>query len=121
MNVLSKKELRDQYKNRICIGGVYCIKCHGNSKSWLGSATDLQGFKNRFSFSVMTNSCPELYMKEDWNEFGASSFTFEVLEEISKKDTQTAGEFAEDVATLLEMWNEKNNISIPGRENDAEQ
>ncbi len=104
---IDKKELREKYKNRICTGGVYCIKCKGNSDYWLRSATDLQGAKNRFEFSVKTNSCLDLHMKKDWALFGPESFVFDVLEEIQKKETQTNKEFASDVAVLLELWLEK--------------
>jgi hypothetical protein len=46
---------------------------------------------------------------EDWKLYGASSFSFEILEEIHKKETQSDREFADDVATLLELWTEKMN------------
>ncbi len=46
-------------------------------------------------------------MREAWLQFGADAFSFEVAEEIMKKDTQTEAEFSEDVNVLLEMWQEK--------------
>lgn len=46
-------------------------------------------------------------MMVDWNRYGASSFVFETLEEITKKETQSDLEFADDLETLLEMWNER--------------
>lgn len=107
MKDISKKALKEQYKNRTCIGGVYRVKCRENSMNWIRSTTDMHGSKNRFDFSVLTNSCTETYMSEVWNQFGASSFSFEILEEIQKKETQSEREFADDVTTLLEMWTEK--------------
>jgi hypothetical protein len=79
---LTKKELKELYKNRVLIGGVYCIKCNGNDAQWIRRTTDMKGSKNRFQFSLSNNSCPEICMNESWNQFGASSFTFEALEEI---------------------------------------
>lgn len=110
MNEFSKKALKEQYKNRVCTGGIYCIKCAESLKKWIRSTIDLSGSKNRFDFSIATNSCPETYMKEDWNLYGASSFAFEILEEITKKETQSYQEFAYDIEALFEMWNgdEKN-------------
>lgn len=105
MKDFSKKALKEQYKNRVCVGGIYCVKCTESSKKWLRSTIDLKGVKNRFDFSVSTNSCPEISMKEDWNRYGASSFVFEILEELTKKETQSDREFADDVEILLEMWN----------------
>lgn len=87
--------------------GIYCVKCTESSKQWLRSTIDLKGSKNRFDFSVSTNFCPETYMMVDWNRYEASSFVFETLEEITKKETQSDLEFADDLETLLEMWNER--------------
>ncbi|WP_010250430.1 GIY-YIG nuclease family protein [Acetivibrio cellulolyticus] len=105
MEKLSKKALKEQYKNRTVIGGVYCIKC--NSNLWIRATKNMQGSKNRFAFSVLNNYCPETCMIESWNQFGASNFTFEILEELEKKETQTDREFSDDVNTLLEIWTEK--------------
>jgi hypothetical protein len=107
MNGFTKKELKEQYKNRICIGGIYCVKCTESSKRLLRSTIDLKGSKNRFEFSLLINVCPEKSLIEDWKLYGASSFTFEILEEITKKETQSEKEFADDVATLLEIWSER--------------
>ncbi|GLC81661.1 GIY-YIG nuclease family protein [Lacrimispora brassicae] len=107
MERLSKKDLKEQYKNRVLIGGVYCIKCNDNINFGIRATKDMQGSKNRFAFFVSTDSCPETSMIEAWKQFGASAFSFEILEEIQKKETQTEREFSDDVNTLLEMWTEK--------------
>lgn len=112
MESLSKKALKEQYKNRALIGGVYCVKCNGHSNYWTRATMDMQGSKNRFLFSVSNNSCPEPCMMEAWKQFGASAFSFEILEEMQKKETQTELEFSEDVNTLLEIWTEKS-IKMP--------
>ena len=107
MERLSKKDLKEQYKNRVLIGGVYCIKCNDNISFGLRATKDMQGSKNRFAFFVSTDSCPETSMIEAWKQFGASAFSFEIMEEIQKKETQTEREFSDDVNTLLEMWTKK--------------
>ena len=114
MGKLSKKDLKEQYKNRVIIGGVYCVKCSDTDNRWTRATTDMQGSKNRFAFSVSTNSCPETCMIEAWKQFGATAFSFEILEEIKKKETQTAREFSDDVNTLLELWTEKRNVEQKG-------
>ncbi len=98
--------MKEQYKNRAIIGGVYYVKCNSNNKLWILTTTDMQGIKNRFEFSVSINSCPETCMIKAWNQFGASAFTFEILEEMQKKETQTDREFSDDLNTLLEIWTE---------------
>ncbi|MGE4509286.1 MAG: GIY-YIG nuclease family protein [Eubacteriaceae bacterium] len=100
-----KKALKEQYKNKQIVGGIYGIRC--GEKIWLKSTKDLEGQKNRFAFSVKTDSCPEPAMLKDWKSCGREAFSFDVLEELEKKESQTDREFKEDLAVLLEIWREK--------------
>ena len=43
-------------------------------------------------------------MREDWERYGIGAFSFAVLEELEKKETQSEAEFARDIETLLELW-----------------
>lgn len=115
----SQKELKEKYKNRVRIGGVYCIKCKDTNDLWIRGTKDIHSSKNRFAFSVSMNSCPELCMADQWKLPGPGAFTFEILEEIEKEDTQTEGEFEEDINSLVEYWNEK--IKIPEKQENLEQ
>ncbi len=108
MERLTKKEIKEQYKNRRFIGGVYSIKCDGNGREWIKSTTDLEGQSNRFNFFVTTNTCPEPAMRSEWEQFGAGAFSFSVLEKLEKGETQTNKEFAEDIQALYEMWLKEN-------------
>lgn len=107
MEKLSKKEIREQYKNRIVIGGVYSIKCNSSGRIWIKSTEDIAGQMNKFEFFVSTNLCPEPSMCSDWNQYGAKSFSFVVLENLEKGETQTDKEFADDIHILYDMWIEK--------------
>jgi len=107
MNLDVKKALKAQYKNRSVVGGVFCIRCAPSGNAWLRSATDIQGAQNRFAFSLSTNFCPEPCMAELWAQHGAAAFSFEVLETLEKKDTQTDREFLDDVSVLFEIWTKK--------------
>jgi len=40
-------------------------------------------------------------------KYGAEAFSFEILEEIEKKDSQTTDEFKEDLMVLEQLWAEK--------------
>lgn len=106
MNI-SKKELQAQYKEREVIGGVYAIKNTENGKILIDSAVNLQGIKNRFEFSQKTGSCVDMKLQKDWAEYGSAAFSFEVLEELKKGETQNDKEFKADVNMLKEMWLEK--------------
>lgn len=107
METQSKKALKENYKNRTVVGGIYGIKCHGTDRIWIKSTKDMAGQKNRFGFAVATNSCPEPGMLREWKQYGVKSFSFVVLEEIEKGETQTEQEFSDDVAMLLEIWIDK--------------
>ena len=100
----TKKELQDKYKEREIIGGVYAIKNTMNNKIFLDVATDLRGIKNRFEFAQKTGSCIHVKLRDDWNNYGSGQFVFEVLEELTKGDTQTAEGFKEDLIFLKDMW-----------------
>ena len=110
MEKQSRKELQQQYKNRTVIGGVFCITCDASGRKWIKSATDMEGEKNKYEFFIKTKLCPEPGMSAEWNQYGAESFHFSVIEELKKGETQTDREFSEDLKTMLEMWKEKNNI-----------
>lgn len=89
------------------IGGVCAIKNTQNNKVLLLPAPDLQGCRNRFDFSQKTGGCVNIKLQNDWNKYGPQAFTFHVLEELEKKETQSAKEFKEDLKTLMELWREK--------------
>lgn len=102
-----RKELLLEYKARKVSGGVYKITNTANERFLLKAVTNLQGDKNHFEFSQKTNSCVFLSMQKEWNEYGADAFTFEILEEIEMKDTQTLKDFKDDLKVLEEIWAEK--------------
>jgi len=112
MENISRKALKEQYKSRVVIGGVYRIKCSGIRAKWLRATTDMKGAANRYQFLFTSGTCPEPCMAEAWKQYGPSSFSFEVMEELQKKETQTDREFSDDVNTLLELWLEKQNQEL---------
>ncbi|GAA0862888.1 GIY-YIG nuclease family protein [Paraclostridium tenue] len=102
-----KKEFIMEYKERPVTGGVYKITNTMSGNYLLMNDIDLKSTKNRFDFSVKTDMSMHPKMSKDWKEFGSNSFTFEVLEEIEKKDAQSKESFKEDLKKLEEIWAEK--------------
>ena len=102
----NKKALIHAYKTKKDIGGICKITNSKNGKILLFAAPDLVGAKNRFEFSCKTQSCFQLELKTDWQEFGPQAFSFEVVEELEKMPDQTNKEFRDDLKELLLMWQE---------------
>ena len=102
-----RKELRSQYAEREIVGGVYAVRNTLNNKLLIDAATDLKGSKNRFEFARKTGSCVYIKLQQDWTKQGSDQFTFEVLEELKKGETQTQAEFRADIDLLRELWREK--------------
>ena len=107
MDTNSRKALKDAYKEKPLIGGIYCIRCSGNDRMWLKSTNNLAGQQNKFKFAISVNASPEPSMNAEWAQYGAQSFSFAILEQLQKKETQTESEYAEDIGVLLALWTEK--------------
>ncbi len=103
----TKQELRNAYKERKVVGGVYAIKNTVTGRMLLLKAADLKGAENRFIFSKDNPKALNLKLMPDIKEHGTDIFAFEVLEELNKKPTQTDKEFSSDLDELLELWQEK--------------
>ena len=100
---MNRKELINQYKNRIEIGGIFAIKNRVSNKWYVDSSPDLAAAKNRFDF--MGDS----YMKiaNDYKAQKGMGFVFEILEELQKGQSQSDKEFQDDLALLKTIWLEK--------------
>ena len=107
MDSQKKKELIAGYKERKISGGVYMITNTKTGMRLLAAETNLEGSKNKFDFCIKTNLCSYPKLQEEWKRYGAQAFTFEVLEELKKDETQTDREFAQDIGALFELWQER--------------
>ena len=107
MDAAKKRELRNAYKEQPIMGGIYRVQCEGNQRAWIRSARNLEGQRNKYEFAMSIHSCPEPGMRAEWEQYGEASFSFTVLETLTKKETQTEQEYLEDLGVLLEMWLEK--------------
>ena len=107
MDTARRKELRNAYKSRPIVGGVCCITCSGNQRRLLQATRNIEGLKNRFDFAMSTGTSPDPSLRGEWEKYGSTSFSFSVLEEIEKMESQTQQDFADDIDALYKMWLEK--------------
>ena len=102
----SRKELQREYMERVKPSGVYQVRNLANGKVLLGSSLNLEGLLNRNRFTLRNNSHPNKELQQDWNQFGADQFAFEILEVIPVQDDPNFN--LRDELTLLEqIWLEK--------------
>lgn len=106
-----KREARAAYKGRVVVGGVYAITNTVTGRRLVEATQSLAASRNRFEFAQTTGlAALPLSLQKDWQQYGAESFVFEVLEELERGETQTPQEFANDLKVLKELWLEKGRI-----------
>lgn len=102
----SKKEINREYLERPKPAGVFQVKNTANGKLLLGSSLNLEGALNGHKFTLKIGSHRNKGLQNDWNEYGAESFVFEILETVQVREDPNFN--LGDELTLLEMiWLEK--------------
>jgi type II secretory pathway component PulK len=101
---MTKKELKNEYLQNHRPMGVFQIRNIVNDKVLIGASLDLSGIINRHKFQLKMGNHPNAALQAEWNEFGAESFAFEILDEITPKEGRNN---REEVTVLEELWLEK--------------
>ena len=104
---IDRKERIREYKGTPRRAGVYRVRNTATGRSLIGATPDLPGMLNRQRFQLEMGSHPDRELQADWNELGADAFEFEVLDELEPRESEPAGDPAEDLRALKEMWLEK--------------
>ena len=102
----SRKELREEYKQRKYRMGVFQIKNLINNKIYVGSSQDLDAIwhAQKLQLNVGIHSNDDL--QKDWKESGPDNFTFEILEMLKQIDDKPQ-EIEKELKSLEEMIVEK--------------
>jgi group I intron endonuclease len=104
--VKSRKDIVTEYKERQKPAGVFHVKNTVNGKVLLGSSLNLEGPLNLHKFMLSTGHHDNKTLQQEWNEYGADKFVFEILEVV--KVTTNPNFNLDDELTLLEqIWLEK--------------
>lgn len=104
---MDKKEIKEAYKQRKIIGGIYRVTNTRDGMYLFNYSPNIQAKQNAFDFAVSSNMVYDNRLRKDWEALGGVGFKFEVLEILEKKKDQTQEQFIEDLKALAEMWDEK--------------
>lgn len=104
---MDKKNLKITYKFADRPMGVYQIKNRANGKVLVGSSMNLDGRRNRFGFEVKHGSIAnDRAIRQDWEQYGAENFEFEVLELLKPGDDPDQ-DYRGALAALEQAWLDK--------------
>jgi len=105
--MLDKNELKNQYKQNQPRMGVYQIKNLSNGKIFIGRGMNVQGKLNSAKFQLEQGSHPNSEMQNDFKQYGAENFSFEVIDYLDPKKDDINFDYADDLKLLEQMWLEK--------------
>jgi len=104
--MISRSEIKKQYKQTVQPMGIYIIKNNVNGKIFLGKSKNLNGKINSNKFQLKYGSHLNKELQQDYNKYGEDNFSFEILDQL-KHDNDLTKDFTKDLETLEELWLEK--------------
>lgn len=103
-----RAELKQNYKEKPPEMGVYAVRNRANGKVLVGTSVNLPGIINRTRFALTTGGYrTHPALQEDWNRYGADSFTFEVLDVLPPSEEPRTTDPKEELAVLESLWLER--------------
>lgn len=107
-----RKEIIAAYKSRKVRGCVYTITNTLSGKYILDYDPNLEGLQSRFQFFVMMGQAVHPKLKKNWQALKDQPFTLEVVEELEKKENQSASDFATELKTLEQLVRADSDLSL---------
>jgi len=102
----TRKDLKEEYKNMKFDMGVFQLKNLSNGKIFIGSSLDLKAFWNAQKWQLDFGMHRNAALQNDWKEFGAEQFSYEILALIEQKE-DTVVDYKKEVKILEEMYIEE--------------
>lgn len=106
MKIKSKKDIKRDYKERAKPAAVFQVKNTVNGKVLLGSSLNLEGPLNGHKFMLTIGSHRNKVLQQEWNEYGADKFVFEILEAVKVKDDPNFN-LGDELTLLEQIWLEE--------------
>ena len=82
----SKKELKEDYRQMKFAAGLYQIRNTANGKCYLDVSNNLDAIWNRHLAQLKFGAHRNLDLQQDWQEYGASHFIYEIVDHIDTDD-----------------------------------
>ncbi len=102
----SKKDIKREYKERAKIAGVFQVRNTANGKVLLGSSLNLDGPLNSHKFMLSIGSHRNKALQQEWKEYGADKFVFEILEVVKIKNDPNFN-LCDELTLLEQIWIEE--------------
>lgn len=100
---MTKKELKDQYKQMKFRMGVFQIRNTVNGKIYVDSSINLDAIWNRHRTQLDFGGHPNPELQKDWKEAGKENFVFEILAEIEHREG-TNTDYNKEVKALAALY-----------------
>lgn len=104
----TKKELKDEYKQKKFRIGVFQIRNTVNNKVFIEGSIDLVAIWNRQKFQLNLGSHHNSDLQKDWTKFGEDKFKYEILKELEQKDGASIN-YSKEAKKLEKMYIEELN------------
>ena len=100
---MTKKELKDQYKQMKFRMGVFQIRNTVNGKIYVEGSANLDSIWNRHRTQLNFGGHPNPELQKDWKDSGEANFVFEILAEIAEEAGKNI-DYKKEVKTLEAMY-----------------
>lgn len=87
--------------------GIFIIRSKVNNKCYIQATQDLRGVMNGALARLGGSFHPNRELQKEWNEFGADSFTLEILETLEYDKDEAKTNYTEELDVLQMLWEEK--------------
>jgi hypothetical protein len=98
--------MKRAYREREKPAGIFQVKNSADGKILLGSSLSLEGPLNSHKFMLTIGRHRNVELQKDWNDLGAESFVFEILEVVNVKN-DPGFNLSDELMLLEEIWLEK--------------
>ncbi len=101
-----QRDIKREYMERKKPSGIFQVKNTVNGKVLLGSSLNLEGPLNGAKFMLKIGRHVNEALQKEWNEYGADSFVFEILEVVKVSEDPNFN-LKDELTLLEEIWIEK--------------